>query len=107
MSVRREDHIRSIIGRRGTLGVWPLAIKPGRPVGLGDIDACPILALPGNPIAAVVTFIAFGRCVVDQPAGAAEDEPGMSLAIIRGVHVRKEKLHPVFVWVSFSSLSGD
>src|SRR5262249_39153064 len=50
MSVGREDHIRAIIGRRGTLDIWPLAIKPGKPVGLGDIDTCPILALPGNPI---------------------------------------------------------
>ena len=77
MSVGHEDHIRSIIGRRGTLDIWPLAIKPGRPVGLGDIDDCPILALPGNPIAAVVTFIAFGRMVIDVLAGALDDPPAM------------------------------
>jgi molybdopterin molybdotransferase len=56
MSVGREDHVRSVIGRRGALDIWPLAIKTGRPVGLGDIDACPILALPGNPVAAVIAF---------------------------------------------------
>ena len=77
MSVGHEDHIRSIIGRQGTLDIWPLAIKPGRPVGLGDIDDCPILALPGNPIAAVVTIIAFGRMVVDVLAGALDDPPAM------------------------------
>lgn len=67
MSVGREDRIRSTIGRRGTLDIWALAIKAGRPVGFGDIDACPILALPGNPIAAMFTFIAFGHSVVDTP----------------------------------------
>ena len=90
MSVGREDHIRSIIGRRGTLDVWPLAIKPGRPVGLGDIDACPILALPGNPIAAVVTFIAFGRSVVDQLAGAVDQSPA-SLVFHAGFTFEKKK----------------
>src|SRR5262249_24610152 len=51
------------------------AIKPGKPVGLGDIDDCVILALPGNPIAAVVAFIAIGRAVVDIVAGASHDPP--------------------------------
>jgi molybdopterin molybdotransferase len=73
MSVGREDHVRSVIGRRGTLDIWPLAIKPGRPVGLGDIDACPILALPGNSVAALVAFAAFGRVVVNVLSGASHD----------------------------------
>jgi len=80
MSVGREDHVRSVIGRRGTLDIWPLAIKPGRPVGLGDIDACPILALPGNPVAAVIAFAAFGRAVVEALSGAAPGSlPSVSL----------------------------
>ena len=87
MSVGREDHIRSIIGRRGTLDTWPLAIRPGRPVGFGDIDACPILALPGNPIAAMVTFIAFGRSVVDILSGALEEAPA-SFVLPAGFDVR-------------------
>jgi molybdopterin molybdotransferase len=46
MSVGDEDHVRSVIRRRGSLDIWRLAIKPGKPVGLGDIDDCPLLALP-------------------------------------------------------------
>jgi molybdopterin molybdotransferase len=75
MSSGSEDHIRSVIGRRGSLDIWPVAIRPGRPVGLGDIDDCPILALPGNPIAAVVAFIAFGRTVVRILSGARDEAP--------------------------------
>ncbi len=92
MSVGREDHVRSIIGRRGSLEVWPLAIKPGRPVGLGDIDDCPILALPGNPIAAAIAFLAFGRPIVTMLAGARDEAPlmlqlpaGFELEKLRGV----------------------
>jgi molybdopterin molybdotransferase len=75
MSVGREDHIRSVIGRRGSLDIWPISIRPGRPVGLGDIDDCPILALPGNPIAAVIAFVAFGRTVVSVLSGAHDEMP--------------------------------
>jgi len=71
VSVGSEDHIRSIIGRRGTLDVWPIAIKPGKPIGFGDIDDCPILALPGNPLAALVAFVAFARPVINAMTGAA------------------------------------
>ncbi len=88
MSVGSGDHIRSIIGRRGALEMWPLAIKPGKPVGLGDIDDCPILALPGNPIAAVVAFIAVGRPVVDVLSGAS-DNPPRSLSIPAGFTFEK------------------
>ena len=89
MSVGSGDHIRSIIGRRGVLEIWPLAIKPGKPVGLGDIDDCPILALPGNPIAAVVAFIAVGRPVVDVLSGAS-DTPPRSLSIPAGFTFEKK-----------------
>jgi len=72
MSVGNGDYMRSIIGRRGHLEVWPLAIKPGKPVGFGDIDDCPILALPGNSVAAAITFIAFGKPIIDHLAGATQ-----------------------------------
>jgi molybdopterin molybdotransferase len=75
MSVGDEDHVRSVILRHGSLDIWRLAIKPGKPVGLGDIDDCPILALPGNPVAAAVTFIAFGRSIVLQLAGGIDESP--------------------------------
>jgi len=90
MSVGNEDHIRSILGRRGVLELWPVAIKPGKPVGLGDIDDCAILALPGNPIAAVVAFIAIGRAVVDVIAGASHDPP-RPLSIPAGFPFAKRK----------------
>jgi molybdopterin molybdotransferase len=83
MSVGSEDHLRTVIRRRGTMDVWRLAIKPGKPVGFGDIDACPILALPGNPAAAMVTFLAFGRPIVLRLAGG-RDEPPFSIRVPLG-----------------------
>lgn len=76
MSVGDADHIREAIRRRGSLEIWQLAMKPGRPVGFGDIDDCPILALPGNPIAALTAFMLLGTMIVARLSGSAEDLPG-------------------------------
>ncbi|HVJ42693.1 MAG TPA: gephyrin-like molybdotransferase Glp [Dongiaceae bacterium] len=73
MSVGDEDHVRQVIQRRGRLEIWRLAIKPGKPVGFGDIDDCPILALPGNPVAAVVTFLMLGRAALNRLSGSSEE----------------------------------
>jgi molybdopterin molybdotransferase len=90
MSVGGEDHMRTIIGRRGTLDIWRIALRPGKPVGIGDIDACPILALPGNPIAAAIALTAIGRTVVDMLSGAAE-EPPLSFIMPAGFNFDKRK----------------
>ena len=74
-SVGDEDHLTRVIRRRGYLEIWRLKIKPGKPVGIGDIDDCPILALPGNPVAAAVTFLMLGTPLVARLAGAGDLRP--------------------------------
>jgi molybdopterin molybdotransferase len=74
-SVGEEDHLTRVIRSRGSLEVWWLKIKPGKPVCLGDIDDCPILALPGNPVAAALTFLMLGTPLVARLSGAAELGP--------------------------------
>ena len=74
-SVGDEDHLTRVIRRRGYLEIWRLKIKPGKPVALGDIDDCPILALPGNPVAAAVTFLMLGTPLIARLAGAADLRP--------------------------------
>jgi molybdopterin molybdotransferase len=70
------DHLRRLIARRGCLEFWRLALRPGRPVGFGDIDDCPILALPGNPMAAAVAFVLLGRPLVARLSGDPAADPG-------------------------------
>ncbi len=90
MSFGSEDHMTNVIRRRGALETQRLAIRPGKPVGLGDIDDCPILALPGNPVAAAVSFVAFGRAVVLRLAGCLEDGP-LSLRLPAAFGYRKKR----------------
>ena len=75
VSTGEEDHVRAAIASVGTLEFWRVAIKPGRPVALGVLDGTPLLGLPGNPVAALVTFVAIGRPLLDRLAGATHVPP--------------------------------
>ncbi|RED54318.1 gephyrin-like molybdotransferase Glp [Aestuariispira insulae] len=77
MSVGEEDHFCSVIEELGRLDFWRLAIKPGRPVGLGQIRApgnrhVPVIGLPGNPVAAFTTLLLLGRAVIFGLSGRAQ-----------------------------------
>lgn len=61
VSVGEEDHLRHVIETLGTLTLWRVNLKPGKPFAAGRIGDLPILALPGNPGSALVTFALLAR----------------------------------------------
>jgi molybdopterin molybdotransferase len=61
VSVGEEDHIKPAVQFLGTLDLWQIAIKPGKPFAHGRIDACHFLGLPGNPVSSFVTFLILVR----------------------------------------------
>jgi molybdopterin molybdotransferase len=63
------DHVIKAIQARGVLHGWQLAVKPGRPFGIGQIGDTVFLALPGNPVAVFVTFLLYGLPVLAQLQG--------------------------------------
>ncbi|MBI06796.1 MAG: molybdopterin molybdenumtransferase MoeA [Rhodospirillaceae bacterium] len=75
VSTGEEDHIKAAVEALGHLHFWRLAIRPGRPIALGQIDYVPFVGLPGNPIAALVTFLRFARPLLLRLSGAADTEP--------------------------------
>ena len=56
VSTGEEDHVKVAVEAAGSLFFWRLAIKPGRPVALGQVRGTAFAGLPGNPVAVVVTF---------------------------------------------------
>jgi molybdopterin molybdotransferase len=64
MSVGEEDHVKAAVETLGSLHFWRLAIKPGRPIGLGQVGAVPFVGLPGNPVAVMVTFMRIARPMI-------------------------------------------
>jgi molybdopterin molybdotransferase len=72
VSVGDEDHIKQAVERLGSLYFWRLAIKPGRPVAFGQVAGIPFVGLPGNPVAAMVTFMCIARVLVLRLSGALD-----------------------------------
>jgi len=89
VSVGDEDHVRATLLAHGRLHAWYLAIKPGRPLMLGQIDGAAFIGLPGNPAAAMVTFLRFARPLILRLAGAAEVVP--TTFAVRSAFERRKK----------------
>ena len=79
VSVGEEDHMKAAVEALGRLHAWRLAIKPGRPIALGQIPdgsrQVPFLGLPGNPVAAMVTFVRVLRPILQRLMGESEAPP--------------------------------
>ncbi len=75
VSVGDEDHVCDAVETLGKLHFWRLAIRPGRPVALGQVGATPFIGLPGNPVAVMVTFLLIARPLILRLGGATEIAP--------------------------------
>jgi molybdopterin molybdotransferase len=72
VSMGEEDHVKGAVESLGQINFWRLAIKPGRPIALGQVGDVAFLGLPGNPVAAMVTFMVIGRPLVLLLSGATD-----------------------------------
>jgi molybdopterin molybdotransferase len=79
VSSGEEDHVKAAVEALGRLHFWRLAIKPGRPIAMGQVDAdgrrVPFIGLPGNPVAAMVTFLRLARPMILRMMGARDLAP--------------------------------
>ena len=89
VSTGEEDHVRSAIDALGHMHFWRLAIRPGRPLALGQIGTVPFIGLPGNPVAVLVTFMRFARPAILRLGGCTAIAPE-SYRVRTGFPVRKK-----------------
>ncbi len=61
VSVGEEDHIKPAVQALGSLDLWQIAIKPGKPFAHGRVGNAHFLGLPGNPVSSFVTFLILVR----------------------------------------------
>jgi molybdopterin molybdotransferase len=61
VSVGEEDHVKAVVESLGSIDLWRVAIKPGKPFAFGDVLGTPFLGLPGNPVSAFVTALVIAR----------------------------------------------
>ena len=86
VSVGEEDHVKPAVESLGSLDLWALAIKPGKPFAYGRIkrgadtgadadadraDFAHFVGLPGNPVSSFVTFVVLVRPFIDRLLGVS------------------------------------
>jgi molybdopterin molybdotransferase len=77
VSVGEEDHVKPAVQSLGSLDLWALAIKPGKPFAYGRINrlnaaSCAhFVGLPGNPVSSFVTFVVLVRPFIDRLLGVS------------------------------------
>ena len=110
VSVGEADHTRTMMKKLGDVAFWRIAMRPGRPMAVGrignaenqaisassasascsnsyqnDINTAPggavLFGLPGNPVAVMVTFLAFVRPALLRMMGCTRAAPPMLRAI--------------------------
>lgn len=110
VSVGEADHTRTMMKKLGDVAFWRIAMRPGRPMAVGSIaatenqtetvsSAYPSIAssyqndtnqphsgavlfgLPGNPVAVMVTFLAFVRPALLRMMGSTHTAPPLLRAI--------------------------
>ena len=89
VSAGEEDHVRAAVEAAGRLVFWRIAIKPGRPVAMGQVGNALLLGLPGNPVAAFVTFVRIARPVL-AALGGARPQRTAALPVRSGFGYRKK-----------------
>ena len=87
VSAGAADHTREVMQQLGDMAFWRVAMRPGRPLAVGLIprdskdsrdprEALPppavLFGLPGNPVAVMVTFLAFVRPALLRMMGCHE-----------------------------------
>ena len=83
VSVGEADHTKAMMRElaaddaSGQSGVafWRIAMRPGRPMAVGRFGHTILFGLPGNPVAVMVTFLAFVRPALLRMMGCAADAP--------------------------------
>ncbi|SEF27567.1 gephyrin-like molybdotransferase Glp [Variovorax sp. NFACC27] len=78
VSAGAADHTRDVMQKLGDMAFWRVAMRPGRPLAVGLIpreassQPAVLFGLPGNPVAVMVTFLAFVRPALLRMMGCHE-----------------------------------
>ncbi|MCU7842577.1 MAG: molybdopterin molybdotransferase MoeA [Candidatus Thiodiazotropha sp. (ex Monitilora ramsayi)] len=84
VSVGEEDHVKPAVERLGSLDLWKVAIRPGKPIAFGQVDGTPFFGAPGNPVSLFTTFTVFARPFILRMQGVEGDVLPMSFKAIAG-----------------------
>ena len=89
VSAGDHDVVRHVLEARGSLLFWRLAVKPGRPIALGEFEGVPLIGLPGNPAAAMVMFYVAALPLIRNREGVTSNPPLRVPVLLDFAHRKK------------------
>jgi len=75
VSVGEADYVKPAVEAEGSLLMWKIAMKPGRPLAFGRVKDSFFIGLPGNPVSSFVTFLIFVRPFILKAQGMTRVAP--------------------------------
>lgn len=61
VSVGAYDVVKDAVQAHGSIDLWKVRMRPGKPIAFGHYRGVPFFGLPGNPVSAMMTFEQFVR----------------------------------------------
>ena len=109
VSVGEEDHIKPAVETLGTLDLWQIAMKPGKPFAYGQIPHAKgrahFMGLPGNPVSSFLTFALLVRPFVLRLQGVRDVAP-QSIAVRADFNWAKADKRREFLRVRHNAAGG-
>lgn len=88
------DFVKDVLSAEGEVNIWQVRMKPGKPLAFGMLGKTPLLGLPGNPVAAGVSFILFGRPAILRMLGHRNLTPPLvDVATTEAIDNRGQRRH--------------
>ena len=75
VSVGEEDYVKKALEDLGSLDLWKIAVRPGKPLAFGNVSGVPFIGVPGNPVSLFVTFSIFVRPFILRSMGVSDVTP--------------------------------
>lgn len=92
------DFVKDVLRQEGEVSIWQVRMKPGKPLAFGRVGGTPLLGVPGNPVAAAVSFLLFGRPAILRMLGHDEVSPPLvDVVVTEPIDNRGQRRHFVRV----------
>lgn len=93
-SVGDHDVVKDVLGAEGEMRFRQVKMRPGKPLVFGEVRGVPFIGLPGNPVAAIVSFEQFVRPAMLKMLGWPRwGKPTVEVILDEDVVVSGERRH--------------
>lgn len=107
VSLGDYDMVKDVLQAEGAIAIWQVRMKPGKPLAFGTIGSTPLLGLPGNPVAAAVSFEQFARPAIKRMLNRADlHAPCVTAKLTERIDNRGHRRHYVRALVESDGASG-